>query len=268
MKTRLTHNPLITRRTALRGSAYGLALASLAGCGGGDDASATTTSGSTSTATTGTTATGTTATTTTTTTTTSGTASCVLIPQETDGPYPLYDPILSNTAYVRQDITEGRAGVPLRLAITLTNVNDACRPLTGTELYIWHCDKDGLYSGYNQPGGNTVGQTFLRGLQTTDANGKVAFTTIFPGWYAGRITHIHLRAYVGAAARATTQFAFPSDIVAAVYASALYTKGPNTSVSGFAQDGIFADGTTYQMLAMSGSVATGYDASINVGIAL
>lgn len=259
---------LITRRAALRGSAYGLALASLSGCGGGGDATTTTSTGTGSTATT-TTSTGTTATATSTTTTTtaSSTASCVLIPQETDGPFPLYDPILSNTAYVRSNITEGKTGVPLRLTLTLTNVNDACRPLTNTEVYIWHCDKDGLYSGYNQAGGNTIGQTFLRGLQTTDANGRVSFTTIFPGWYAGRITHIHLRAYIGAAARATTQFAFPSDIVAAVYASSLYTKGQNTSVSGFAQDGIFADGTTYQMLAMSGSVAAGYDASINVGIA-
>ena len=35
-------------------------------------------------------------------------------------------------------------------------------------------------------------QTFLRGIQTTNANGEVVFTTIYPGWYQGRATHIHV----------------------------------------------------------------------------
>ena len=55
--------------------------------------------------------------------------------------------------------------------------------------------KDGVYSGYDQPGSNTVGQTFCRGVQMTDSTGLARFTTIYPGWYSGRITHVHFRVY-------------------------------------------------------------------------
>ena len=34
-------------------------------------------------------------------------------------------------------------------------------------------------------GFNTVGQKFLRGVQTTNAKGLALFTTIYPGWYPG-----------------------------------------------------------------------------------
>lgn len=72
--------------------------------------------------------------------------------------------------------------------------NNRCAPLANTAAYVWHCDKDGACSGYDQPGANTVGQTFCRGIQVADAGGAVAFTTLYPGWYAGRITHVHFQA--------------------------------------------------------------------------
>ncbi|WP_323845417.1 hypothetical protein [Microbulbifer magnicolonia] len=71
---------------------------------------------------------------------------CTLIPQETEGPYPL-TAVLSNTAMVRSDITEGKTGVPLKLAIQLVNVNSDCAPITSASVYVWHCDRDGVYSG-------------------------------------------------------------------------------------------------------------------------
>jgi protocatechuate 3,4-dioxygenase beta subunit len=199
-------------------------------------------------------------------------SNCAVIPSETQGPFPLLA-ILSNSAMVRQDITESKTGVPLTLTLTLEDVNNACAPIAGAAVYIWHCDKDGEYSGYSSnTNGNHLGETFLRGIQLSDANGQVTFTTIFPGWYAGRITHIHLQVYLNdnlaVTATATSQLAFPQTVTAAVYASSLYAaRGQNTSVTSFAADNVFSDGTTYQMASVSGSVASGLVASLNVGIA-
>ncbi|MFT3818848.1 MAG: cadherin-like beta sandwich domain-containing protein [Rubrivivax sp.] len=197
--------------------------------------------------------------------------SCTLTPTETEGPYPLLA-ILSNSAVVRSDIRDGKTGVPLTLTLTIQDQSKGCAPVAGAAVYIWHCDKDGLYSGYNVS--NNAGQaglTYLRGVQVTDANGQVHFTTIYPGWYAGRITHIHFQVYLNddlaVTATATSQLAFPQEVTTAVYASALYTKGQNSSVTSFAADNVFSDGTTYQMAAVSGDTGSGYAASLTVTIA-
>jgi protocatechuate 3,4-dioxygenase beta subunit/uncharacterized membrane protein len=197
--------------------------------------------------------------------------SCTLTPTETQGPYPLLA-ILSNAAMVRSDIREGKTGVPLTLTLKIQDLSAGCSPVSGAAVYIWHCDKDGLYSGYNAS--NNAGQqglTYLRGIQLTDANGEVRFTTLYPGWYAGRITHIHFQVYLNnnlaVTATATSQLAFPQAVTQAVYASALYTKGQNSSVTSFAADNVFSDGTTYQMASISGDTASGYNASLTVTIA-
>lgn len=160
--------------------------------------------------------------------------SCTLTATETAGPYPLLA-ILSNSAVVRSDMTEGKTGVPLTLTLTIQNAS--CTPIAGAAVYIWHCDKDGLYSGYSTSG-NTgqAGLTYLRGIQVTNSNGQVSFTTIYPGWYIGRITHIHLQVYLNdnlsVTATATTQLAFPAAITTAVYNSSLYAaRGQNSSVT-------------------------------------
>lgn len=192
---------------------------------------------------------------------------CVLIPEETEGPYPLLA-VLSNSAMVREDITEGKTGVPLTLKLKIVDISNNCEPMTNASVYVWHCDKDGLYSGYSQPAGNTIGETFCRGIQDVDSDGIVTFSTIYPGWYSGRITHIHFQVflYSDSVATATSQLAFPQAITTAVYNSALYTKGQNTSVSSFSADGIFRDGTTYQMATVTGDVDSGYTATLQVGI--
>lgn len=197
--------------------------------------------------------------------------SCTLTATETQGPYPLLA-ILSNTAMVRSDIRESKTGVPLTVTLTILDSSDGCTPVVGAGIYIWHCDKDGLYSGYNV--NNNAGQaglTYLRGIQVTDASGQVSFTTIYPGWYAGRITHIHVQVYLNdnlnVSATATTQLAFPQDVTTAVYNSALYTKGQNTSVTSFAADNVFSDGTSTEMVAISGDTNSGYAASLTITIA-
>ncbi len=251
-------SPGLTRRQAL-GALSLLGLASCSGGGDSGDSSTTTATGS---------STGSTGTTSSAGSTGSTTASCVLIPEETVGPYPLFSNIASAAVYQRQDITEGKTGVPLRLTLRVVNVNDGCKAITNAMVYVWHCDKDGVYSGYSQPGANAIGETFCRGVQATDENGEVTFFTIYPGWYTGRITHIHFRVYLGSSLGATSQLAFPQDITAAVYASRLYAaRGQNTSVRSFSADNVFSDGTQYQMCTVAANATTGgYDAALVVGI--
>ena len=194
------------------------------------------------------------------------TTACVLVPEETIGPYPLLQ-VLSNNALRRSDVRESRTGVPLQLVLSLVNVNNNCNPVTNAAVYIWQCDKDGNYSGY----ASEVGQTYLRGIQFTDAAGQVSFTTVYPGWYQGRITHIHFQVYLnanlGGTATATSQIAFPPTVTQAVYSSPLYSaRGQNTSVASFAQDMVFADGTTYQLASVTGDVNQGYAALLTVGV--
>lgn len=198
-------------------------------------------------------------------------ASCTLIPSETDGPYPLYS-ALSNSALRRSNITEGKTGVPLTLTLNFVNVGSSCGAISNAAVYIWQCDKDGQYSGYSSSqNGNHAGETYLRGVQVTDSNGQVTFTTIYPGWYVGRITHIHFEVFLNdnlsGTAKATSQLAFPQAITQTVYASSLYAShGQNSSVTSFTQDNVFSDGTTYQMLNVTGSVSAGYAATLTIGI--
>ena len=126
---------------------------------------------------------------------------CVLTPEQTEGPY--YLPL----DLLRQDITEGRPGLPLRLRIAVVDVN-GCSPLPDAAVDIWHCDAQGYYSGFTgYPGGDADPEagagveegTFLRGVQTTNADGIAEFQTIYPGWYTGRTVHIHMKVHVGGA---------------------------------------------------------------------
>ena len=255
-----------SRRSVLSGVGA-LGGLTLVGCSsGGSDAAATGTSAGTATST-GTATRTTTMGSATTTTGSSGSLSCVLIPEETVGPYPLFNDIASAAAYQREDITEGRPGTPLRLKLKIVSTVNACAPVTSAMVYVWHCDKDGYYSGYNQSGADLRGQTFCRGVQMTDSNGEVAFTTIYPGWYPGRATHIHFRVYLALDLQATSQLAFPDDATSAVYNSALYVaKGQNPTSPN--RDGIFSDGVTYQLATVAQNAATGgYDAQLTVGIA-
>jgi protocatechuate 3,4-dioxygenase beta subunit len=78
----------------------------------------------------------------------------------------------------------------------------ACQPIPDVAVDIWHCDAAGTYSGVSGGMGNdnTTGETFLRGIQLTGTDGVAAIRTIYPGWYQGRATHIHLKVHVGGAA--------------------------------------------------------------------
>ena len=108
---------------------------------------------------------------------------------------------------------------------------------------IWHCDNVGGYSGYN----SEEGLTYCRGYQITDENGECEFITIVPGWYPGRVTHVHFQVYVSSSYSAVSQWTWPHDeTVAAVDAHLdLYPDGPDPLSPD--QDFVFADGFDLQM---------------------
>ena len=206
-------------------------------------------------------------TTTTTTTTTGGSGTCVVTPTETEGPYPDRTGMISNQAFFRRDVTEGRPGLPLTLTLTIVNVNSNCAAVSAANVEIWQCDASGNYSEYSQPGYNGTGQTFLRGLQTTDGNGQVTFNTVYPGWYAGRATHIHVKVYRGTSVVKTTQIAFPESISATVYRTGVYApKGQNTTSN--ASDNVFSDGTQNELATLAGDATSGYTATLTIGVSV
>src|SRR5262245_53211410 len=100
-------------------------------------------------------------------------SSCAVTASETEGPYPDILGMLNNPAFNRRDVTEGKPGTPLTLTLTIVNAASNCGALSGAAVEIWQCDAAGNYSEYSQPGFNGSGQTFLRGVQATDANGQV-----------------------------------------------------------------------------------------------
>jgi protocatechuate 3,4-dioxygenase beta subunit len=167
-------------------------------------------------------------------------SNCILVPSETPGPFPL--DLTDNAYYFRQDIREDREGVRLRQKVRIIGAGN-CQPMPGVRVNIWHCDRDGDYSGY----GTEAGLTYCRGYQITDENGECEFITIVPGWYPGRVTHVHFQVHVSTQYSAVSQWTWPhDDVVQAVLDhAALYPEGPDPLTP--AQDGVFADGYDLQM---------------------
>jgi protocatechuate 3,4-dioxygenase beta subunit len=164
-----------------------------------------------------------------------GAGVCTITPEVTEGPF-YFDPELE-----RQDITEGRQGVPL--TVRLQAVDSQCRPLAKARVDIWHCDAKGLYSGYPGQGDgrdiDTSGEKFLRGIQHTDEQGIASFQTIYPGWYRGRTTHIHFQVFTDANLAMTGQLFFPDDLSEHLFTTAApYTDRPEKRDMFNAQDGI------------------------------
>lgn len=162
---------------------------------------------------------------------------CVLTPEAVEGPF-YYDPKL-----VRADITEGRPGVPLELALTLAEAED-CAPIAGARIDVWHCDAAGAYSGFDGGGGSRPAKrdSFMRGTQMTGVDGVATFRTVYPGWYAGRTPHIHLKAFLEARNVLTTQLYFPDALSEYIYEKvAAYRRGDGPRDTTNATDGILAD---------------------------
>jgi protocatechuate 3,4-dioxygenase beta subunit len=141
---------------------------------------------------------------------------CRMTPRMVEGPF-YFDPAL-----VREDITEGRAGVPLKLVLQVTD-GATCQPIAGARVDVWHCDATGQYSGYGGQGDgadiSTEGEKFLRGTQITGSGGEAQFATIYPGWYRGRTTHIHFKVLLDETSMLTGQMYFPDALSEYIFTS-------------------------------------------------
>src|SRR5919108_2875325 len=124
---------------------------------------------------------------------------CVLTPEQTEGPY-----YIANEK-VRRNVTEGRPGTPLTLRLAVVDTS-TCRPIKGAAVDIWHADASGTYSGF---GAGRSSRTFMRGIQRTNAYGIATFKTVYPGWYGGRTVHIHVKVHVRGNVVHTGQLYFP-----------------------------------------------------------
>ncbi|MCW2993283.1 MAG: hypothetical protein JWQ18_778, partial [Conexibacter sp.] len=111
-----------------------------------------------------------------------------LTPEQEEGPFYVA------LERIRSNIVGTRKGVPLDLRITIVD-SDTCKPVKGAAVDVWHADAVGVYS--DEASQSTVGQTWLRGVQLTDAKGLARFTTVYPGFYDGRATHIHVKVHIG-----------------------------------------------------------------------
>src|ERR1700728_2246098 len=204
------------------------------------------------------------------------TPSCTLVAEQEVGPYYIDDEKL------RQDITEGKPGVPVKLRVALVDAA-RCAPLENASLDIWHCDALGVYSGFtaNNPDGNPGGpppggpggpgpgrmgpppprQTdatrFLRGVQLTDKQGIAEFSTLYPGWYHGRAIHIHLKVHLGGHVSHTGQLFFPEDVTEQVAKLAPYAKRLSVHRTTQGEDHIFQSQHGSASMAILTRLATG-----------
>jgi protocatechuate 3,4-dioxygenase beta subunit len=166
--------------------------------------------------------------------------SCVVVPALTEGPYYVDEKL--ERSDIRPDTSTGKAveGAVLTLDWLVSKVDGtACVPLEGVLVDVWHCDALGEYSDV----GSEQGHDFLRGYQHTDANGRAAITTIYPGWYQGRAVHIHFKIRTDPAAvtggfEFTSQLFFDDAFSAKVYSIGVYAvKGTPDTPN--ASDGIY-----------------------------
>lgn len=209
-------------------------------------------------------------------------AACETIPEETPGPFPgdgsNGPDIRSIEGVVRRDIRTsiGSAsatadGSPLTFTLRILDSSNGCSPYPGAAVYAWHCDRDGNYSMYSPA---TANENYLRGIQEADADGNITFDSIFPGCYSGRWPHVHFEVFAtladatgGGEPIATSQLAFPADSCAQAYASAGYeSSASNLSRLSLEGDMVFADGARLQTATMSGDVAAGFTAALDVTV--
>ena len=187
--------------------------------------------------------------------------------------------MLAESGVVRSDITSsfGDAsgvadGVPVTVRMKVYDLSgDDATPLAGAAIYLWHCDAAGDYSMYSQAVGD---ENYLRGVQVADADGRVEFTSIFPGCYSGRWPHMHFEVYESEAAATsytnklrTSQLALPQDVSEDVYADARYSgSAANLAAISLDSDNVFSDGYSLQMASATGSVDDGYTVTLNVPV--
>ena len=261
---------LLSRRRMLAGIGIGAGSAALVACGvKGEGASASATSSAAA-------------------TTTSAAATNDLSGQaleemnsETAGPYPgdgsNGPDVLDESGVERRDLTtsvDGNgsvSGVPMTLTMNLVDINNDNQPLSKAAVYVWHCDAEGRYSMYSD---GVTDQTWLRGVQVTDANGQVTFDSIIPGCYTGRWPHIHFEVFTSidditdaTNAVLTSQIVVPEDTVTNPYKLSEYDGSANNlSQITLDTDNVFSDGWEQQTPDVVGNATDGFSLAITVPV--
>ncbi|MGI4020996.1 MAG: hypothetical protein ACRYFA_05780 [Janthinobacterium lividum] len=231
---------------------------------------------------------------------------CKETPIGEEGPFPTHSP----AKFITQNIVSDRVGTPLKVHITVNNINNKCEALVGAYVDIWHCDSKGDYSeyggdsmappnrmnekepphgpppgGFNDsahhnglpPGGRPGGpggpppggggsmqatdytqKHFLRGRQITNTEGLAVFTSIYPGWYAGRATHVHVHVFdEKGTSLLITQIAFPEAITKDVYTNGVYKKHGLADTTN-QDDHVFKGSIANELATVSGNLKEGY----------
>ncbi|KAJ3915122.1 Intradiol ring-cleavage dioxygenase [Lentinula edodes] len=178
--------------------------------------------------------------------------SCVFTPIVTEGPY------YHNSGHpIRQNIAEYQIGLLTYLDIGVIDVN-TCKPLPNVLVDIWQANATGHYAGHPDPaphlvneqpqvGGKRSGslsafprtnfhEQWLRGAWQTDSHGVARFTTIFPGYYTGRATHVHAKnpngTFDGGKLAHVGQFFFEDDLNMQVDKMYPYVENPIRDIRG------------------------------------
>jgi protocatechuate 3,4-dioxygenase beta subunit len=185
--------------------------------------------------------------------------------------------VLTASGVVRSDIRSSFAGlsgtaqgVPLTIDLTIVSAS-TCAPLSGRAVYLWHCDREGRYSLYTA---GVTNQNYLRGIQESDTNGRVSFTSIYPACYSGRWPHIHFEVFPSLSSStsqgnkvATSQIALPKATNDLVYAVAGYEQSiRNAAQVSLSSDMVFSDGSSLELATINGSVGGGLTAALTVAV--
>jgi protocatechuate 3,4-dioxygenase beta subunit len=131
---------------------------------------------------------------------------CALYPAQTLGP------CYASPVQTREDISDGVVGVPVRMSF-LVVASDGCTPVPNAEVDVWSAGSNGVYSAFasgtcNPERLDVARLDYCRGKRNTDANGRVDFSTVFPGWYRGRTIHIHFTVRANGREYITSQLYF------------------------------------------------------------
>ena len=195
------------------------------------------------------------------------------LPSEAAGPFAADGGtvnVLERSGIIRSDITPSletgtRAeGIPLTINLQLYEAGTDT-PLVGRAVYLWQCDREARYSMYSE---GVSGEDYLRGVQATDAEGKLSFRSIFPGCYPGRWPHFHFEVYdsldtaiESGTSLLTSQLALPEEACASAYNQAEYDSSlQNLARVSLETDGAFRDRTDEQVATVTGSNEEGYSA--------